>query len=120
MAFDDLQQYLHLLEREGELKRVAAEVDPELEITEIATRAVRERGPALLFQRVRGSPFPLASNLFGSERRIELAVIDDIVTVHAACTRMENRRCVNIGDAEIAQVADDFQRVLKAEIFVKL
>jgi len=70
----DLQAFLSLLEREGQLARVRVEVDPELEITEIATRVVKEQGPALLFERVRGSPFPLAINLLGSERRIELAL----------------------------------------------
>lgn len=70
----DLQSFIRYLEREGELKRVRAEVDPELEITEIATRIVRQKGPALLFERVKGADFPLAINLFGSERRIELAL----------------------------------------------
>jgi 4-hydroxy-3-polyprenylbenzoate decarboxylase len=70
----DLQTFLSRLEREGELARVRVEVDPELEITEIATRVVREQGPALLFERVDGSEFPLAINLLGNERRIELAL----------------------------------------------
>ena len=73
-SFSDLQSYIRFLEQQGELKRVRVEVDPELEITEIATRVVREKGPALLFERVKGSDFPLAINLFGSERRIELAL----------------------------------------------
>ena len=73
-SFSDLQGFLLYLERQGELKRVQVEVDPELEITEIATRVVKEKGPALLFERVKGSDFPLAINLFGSERRIELAL----------------------------------------------
>ncbi len=70
----DLQTFLSLLEREKQLARVRIEVDPELEITEIATRVVKEQGPALLFERVKGSEFPLAINLLGSERRIELAL----------------------------------------------
>ncbi|MBI3330599.1 MAG: UbiD family decarboxylase, partial [Candidatus Omnitrophica bacterium] len=70
----DLQAFLALLERESELARVRVEVDPELEITEIATRVVKEQGPALLFERVRGSEFPLAINVLGSARRIELAL----------------------------------------------
>ncbi|MGE5620534.1 MAG: menaquinone biosynthesis decarboxylase [Sphingomonadaceae bacterium] len=73
-AFSDLQGFIAYLERQGELRRVSVEVDPELEITEIATRVVREKGPALLFERVKGADFPLAINLFGSERRIELAL----------------------------------------------
>lgn len=70
----DLHTFLSLLERERQLARVQVEVDPELEITEIATRVVKRQGPALLFERVKGSEFPLAINLLGSERRIELAL----------------------------------------------
>ncbi len=69
-----LQDFLSQLEREDELARVRVEVDPELEITEIATRVVKQQGPALLFERVKGSPMPLAINVLGSERRIELAL----------------------------------------------
>jgi len=74
LAFADLRSFLRTLEYQNELKRVAVEVDPELEITEIATRVVREEGPALLFERVKGSPYPVAINLFGSPRRMALAL----------------------------------------------
>jgi len=70
----DLQSFLQQLEREGQLARVRVEVDPELEITEIATRVVKEQGPALLFERVKGSAIPLAINILGAPRRIELAL----------------------------------------------
>src|SRR5512133_1632082 len=73
-SFTDLQSFLAHLERHGELKRISAEVDPELEATEIATRVVKEGGPALLFERVKGADFPLAMNIFGSMRRIEMAL----------------------------------------------
>ncbi len=63
-----------MLERAKELKRVTVEVDPELEITEIVTRVVKNEGPALLFEKVKGSPYPVAINLFGSARRIEIAL----------------------------------------------
>ncbi len=71
---DDLQTFLELLDRENELKVVSAEVDAELEITEIARRQIAENGPALLFENVNGSRYPLAINLFASERRIELGL----------------------------------------------
>jgi len=74
LAFRDLPSFLQALERAQELKRVPVEVDPELEITEIATRVVKNEGPALLFEKVKGSPYPVAINLFGSARRIELAL----------------------------------------------
>ncbi len=71
---DDLQSFLRVLEQNGELQRVTCEVDPVLEITGIATRTVREQGPALLFENVKGSPYPLAINVLGSMRRVELAL----------------------------------------------
>ena len=74
MAFTDLQSFLKLLEKEGELHRVTEEVDAELEVTEIATRAVKEGLPALLFENVTGSDYPLVINSMASMRRIELAL----------------------------------------------
>jgi menaquinone biosynthesis decarboxylase len=74
LAFNDLPSFIKALERAHELKRISVEVDPELEITEIATRVVKAEGPALLFEKVKGSPYPLAINLFGSTRRVELAL----------------------------------------------
>lgn len=74
MPYRDLQSFLTALERHKELRRIRVEVDPELEITEIAARVVRQEGPALLFEKVKGSPYPLAINIFGSARRIELAL----------------------------------------------
>jgi 4-hydroxy-3-polyprenylbenzoate decarboxylase len=70
----DLRDWIALLEREGELVRIAAEVDPYLEITEIVDRAVKSGGPALLFERVKGSEHPLLINQFGTERRMCLAL----------------------------------------------
>src|SRR5918911_854512 len=78
----DLRSWIALLEREGELVRVGAEVDPELEITEVVERTVKAGGPALLFERVRGSEHPLLINQFGTERRMSLALgvesLDDV------------------------------------------
>jgi 4-hydroxy-3-polyprenylbenzoate decarboxylase len=69
----DLRDWIALLEREGELVRVGAEVDPDLEITEIVDRTVKSGGPALLFERPKGSTHPLLINQFGTERRMCLA-----------------------------------------------
>src|SRR5881409_763630 len=69
----DLRDWIALLEREGELVRVAAEVDPELEITEINDRVVKQGGPALLFENVKGSDRSLLINQFGTERRMAMA-----------------------------------------------
>lgn len=74
MKFKALGEFVHYLESIGELHRVKIEVDPFLEITEITTRALREGKPALLFENVKGAKFPLAVNLFATERRIELGL----------------------------------------------
>ena len=68
----DLREWIALLEREGELVRVSAEVDPDLEITEIVDRTVKAGGPALLFEHPKGSRHPLLINQFGTERRMAL------------------------------------------------
>jgi 4-hydroxy-3-polyprenylbenzoate decarboxylase len=73
VAIGDLREWIALLEREGELVRVAAEVDPELEITEIVDRVVKAGGPALLFEHPKGAQHPLLINQFGTERRMCLA-----------------------------------------------
>src|SRR5207244_5084392 len=70
----DLPAWITLLEREGELVRIGAEVDPELEITEITDRTVKAGGPALLFESVKGSEHALLINQFGTERRMCLAL----------------------------------------------
>jgi 4-hydroxy-3-polyprenylbenzoate decarboxylase len=75
-AVSDLRQFLTLLENRGELHRITAEVDPQLEIAAITDRVCKGAagGQALLFQRVRGYQAPVATNLFGSARRAAWAV----------------------------------------------
>jgi len=74
MSFTDLRDFIELLEKEGELKRIQTEVDPYLEVTEISDRTLRNNGPALLFENPKGSKVPLLANLFGNTRRIALAM----------------------------------------------
>jgi 4-hydroxy-3-polyprenylbenzoate decarboxylase len=78
----DLRDWIALLEREGELVRVDAEVDPDLEITEIVDRTVKSGGPALLFTNPKGSKHALLINQFGTERRMCLGFgverLDDV------------------------------------------
>ncbi|MBW4618368.1 MAG: UbiD family decarboxylase [Cyanosarcina radialis HA8281-LM2] len=66
----DLRGFLKLLEDKGQLRRVSALVDPDLEIAEIANRMLQQGGPALLFDRVKGSPYSIAINLMGTVERI--------------------------------------------------
>jgi len=74
MAYKDLREFLKRLEREGELKRIAAPVDWKLEVTAITDRVTKRGGPALLFENIKGYKTPLAINLFGSHRRMCLAL----------------------------------------------
>src|SRR4051794_33312265 len=70
MAYDDLRSFLRALEKDGDLRRIKAEVDPYLEVGEITDRVNKAGGPALLFENVRGSSMPLAMNVFGTDRRM--------------------------------------------------
>jgi 4-hydroxy-3-polyprenylbenzoate decarboxylase len=74
MSYNNLRDFLAHLERLGELKRVAPRVDPNLEITEICQRTLRSGGPALLFENPKDSRFALVGNLFGTTRRVALAI----------------------------------------------
>ncbi|MGI8897701.1 MAG: UbiD family decarboxylase [Pyrinomonadaceae bacterium] len=69
----NLRTFLELLRKENEIIPVEAEVDPYLEAAEIHRRVIDQGGPALLFRRVKGSPYSVVTNLFGTARRIELA-----------------------------------------------
>ena len=66
----DLRGFIKLLEERGQLRRIEALVDPDLEIAEISNQMLRAGGPGLLFENVKGSPFPIAVNLMGTVERI--------------------------------------------------
>jgi 3-polyprenyl-4-hydroxybenzoate decarboxylase len=83
LAYDGLRDWVETLERAGELKRVKAELSPELEMAELADRAVKSNGPALLFENVAGyKGARVLMNQFGSERRMRMALgvdsLDDV------------------------------------------
>ena len=69
----NLRTFLDLLTRENEIVTIEAEVDPNLELAEVHRRVIERQGPALLFKRVKGSRYPVVTNLFGTKRRIDLA-----------------------------------------------
>ncbi|HUJ23071.1 MAG TPA: menaquinone biosynthesis decarboxylase, partial [Bryobacteraceae bacterium] len=79
MAYSDLRDFIRALEKEKELKRISIEVDPVLEIAEFADRSVKSGGPALLFERPKGSSIPVLINGYASMRRMELALEVDSV-----------------------------------------
>lgn len=66
----DLRAFIKLLEQRGQLRRISALVDPDLEIAEISNRMLQAGGPALLFENVKGSSVPVAINLMGTEERV--------------------------------------------------
>src|ERR1041385_3803528 len=74
MAYRDLREFIRALEKNRELKRVTVEVDPHLEITEFADRAVKQGGPALLFEKPKGHKIPVLINSFASMRKMQIAL----------------------------------------------
>jgi 4-hydroxy-3-polyprenylbenzoate decarboxylase len=79
MKYGDLREFISQLEAKGELKRVAVEVSPRLEMTEICDRVLRQGGPALLFERPKGYGMPVLGNLFGTVGRVAAAMgVDDV------------------------------------------
>ena len=70
MSYRDLRDFIAGLEREGQLKRIGAEVDPKLEMTEICDRVLKAGGPALLFEKPKGHTMPVLGNLFGTPQRV--------------------------------------------------
>ena len=82
MILNDLREFIAFLEDKKELIRIKKEVDPVLEITEITDRISKKGGPALLFEKVKGSPYPVAINLFGSYQRMAWALgLDDFSAI---------------------------------------
>ena len=79
MAYRDLREFIRALEQKNELKRIPFEVDPILEITEFADRAVKQGGPALLFEQPKGYGVPVLINAFASMRKMEIALEVDSV-----------------------------------------
>ncbi len=74
MIYQDLRDFIAQLEHMGELKRIAVEVDPRLEMTEISDRVLRAGGPALLFENPKGHTLPVLTNLFGTVKRVALGM----------------------------------------------
>jgi len=74
MHYQDLREFIEQLEKDGELKRISQRIDPNLEITEIADRTLKQQGPTLLFEQAGDSQIPLLANLFGTEQRVARAL----------------------------------------------
>ena len=74
MSYKDLHKFIEELEQQGELTRISAEVSSNLEITEITDRVSKAHGPALLFEKVRGSKYPVLINAMGSYKRMSMGL----------------------------------------------
>ena len=86
MRYKDLRDFIAQLEQLGELKRVAVEVDPRLEMTEVCDRVLKAGGPAILFEKPKGfdgvsgrARIPVLANLFGTTRRVALGMGEESV-----------------------------------------
>ena len=79
VRYHDLRDFIAQLEAQGELKRITVEVSPKLEMTEICDRVLKRAGPALLFERPRGHSIPVLANLFGTPKRVAMAMGEDSV-----------------------------------------
>jgi len=79
MKYKDLRDFIDILEKRGQLKRISQEIDPKLEMTEICDRTLRAEGPALLFENPKGSDIPVLGNLFGTPERVALGMGEESV-----------------------------------------
>jgi len=79
MHYHDLRDFIAQLEKQGELKRLAVEVSPKLEMTEICDRVLKAQGPAILFEKPTGFDIPVLGNLFGTPRRVAMGMGEESV-----------------------------------------
>jgi 4-hydroxy-3-polyprenylbenzoate decarboxylase len=79
VRYNDLREFIALLETQGELRRIAVEVSPYLEMTEICDRVLKRGGPALLFESPKGHTIPVLGNLFGTPKRVAMGMGEDSI-----------------------------------------
>ena len=84
MGLQSIREFINVLDKENEILRVKKEIDPVLEMTEIVDRLCKDRGKAVIFENPKGSDIPVAMNLFGSDKRMNLSLgLNDIETLAA-------------------------------------
>jgi len=121
MAYSDLRDFISRLERAGELVRVRESVSRDLEITEIADRAMKSGGPALLFENVDGLGVPVLINAYGSYRRMSMALgvesldevgvrVESLIKMEAPGTFLEKLMTL----PKLAQLASAFPKTVKS------
>ncbi|NLV21618.1 MAG: menaquinone biosynthesis decarboxylase [Syntrophomonadaceae bacterium] len=123
MAYKDLHEFISLLETRGELVRIKTMVDPELEITEITDRVSKALGPALLFENVKGSDFPVLINAYGTIKRMAMSLqvehLDDIGAEITELLQMaDNVPTTMLGKVKLlprlAELSSFFPRMVKS------
>ncbi len=119
MKYSDLREFLAFLEKRGELVRIAQEVDPNLEMTEISDRTLRAKGPALLFENPKGYSTPVLCNLFGTPERVAMgmgqenvAALRDLGTLLAFLKEPEPPK----GLRDLWEKRHDFKQVLNMPV----
>ena len=119
MKYSDLREFLAFLEKQGELVRIAQEVDPNLEMTEISDRTLRAKGPALLFENPKGYSTPVLCNLFGTPERVAMgmgqksvAALRDLGTLLAFLKEPEPPK----GLRDLWEKRHDFKQVLNMPV----
>ena len=119
MKYSDLREFLAFLEKRGELVRIAQEVDPNLEMTEISDRTLRAKGPALLFENPKGYSTPVLCNLFGTPERVAMgmgqenvAALRDLGTLLAFLKEPETPK----GLRDLWEKRHDFKQVLNMPV----
>ncbi len=105
MAYEGMGAFVRALEQSGELVRVRRPMDARLEVAAIADRVMKSGGPALLFESVSGSSFPLLINAFGSRRRMALALGVEDIEDHARAIADLVRAKAPSSARELAQMA---------------
>jgi 4-hydroxy-3-polyprenylbenzoate decarboxylase len=83
MQYRDLRDFIAMLEKRGELKRISQQVDPVLEVTEVCDRTLQAGGPAILFENPKDSEIPLLGNLFGTPERVAMGMGEESVAALA-------------------------------------
>ncbi|MEQ8200859.1 MAG: menaquinone biosynthesis decarboxylase [Syntrophomonadaceae bacterium] len=123
MAYKDLREFIDFIEKRGQLRRIKALVDPELEITEITDRISKTGGPALLFENVKGSDMPVLINAYGGSERMAWSLgVEDLEDIAAEITGLL-QLTDNIPDSllgkvkmlpQLAQLSNFFPKLVKS------
>ena len=116
MAYKNLQEFITALDKAGELKRISCEVDAELEITEITDRVSKSHGPALLFENVKGSDYPVLTNSMGSYKRMAMALGSESIEIKAA--ELEELMEWGFGQLRKIDLLSFFPKVKWARLFL--